>query len=324
MLPVCIFSLFLFLFLYFYQFYQSGILTSLFLKTETRLELQPEEYAKKMSEAKNGILVCITKEQATLSQNTILAQIPLELFVSDALASSMDASSEMEALKAQAIVLRTNLIKRFYQQQKNGAHSSETKRRIIWVSQQEYPNRKWEGFQKKWKKSDERYRTRIYQAVYDTQGVIMTKKEMPVLAPFHQMSAGVTREKPVGLEEEFSCVKSVSCNEVLFAEDFCCCKYFPDSVFPKPDKVQRDETGYLTQVSLGNRRMSGEQYRRMLEMPSANLTWEKYAKGYMVTSKGIGHGFGFDIFYGNILAKKGKNAFEILDYFFDSITYFKI
>ena len=37
------------------------------------------------------------------------------------------------------------------------------------------------------------------------------------------------------------------------------------------------------------------------------------------TTKGIGHGFGYDQYYGNLLAEQGQDYQEILHYFYQNI-----
>ena len=70
--------------------------------------------------------------------------------------------------------------------------------------------------------------------------------------------------------------------------------------------------------------VSGEKFRVEFGLPSANFTWEQDKGKYCFTVKGIGHGFGFDQYYANELAKNGDDFQEILHYFDDEITFERI
>lgn len=62
-------------------------------------------------------------------------------------------------------------------------------------------------------------------------------------------------------------------------------------------------------------KISGESLREELQLPSSNFTWEEKNGNYIFTTKGIGHGFGYDQYYGNLLAEQGQDYQEILHYF---------
>jgi len=61
--------------------------------------------------------------------------------------------------------------------------------------------------------------------------------------------------------------------------------------------------------------------REELGLPSSDVTWRVEGDSYIFKTKGKGHGFGLDQYYGNILAKKGKDYREIIEYFFADVTY---
>lgn len=68
-------------------------------------------------------------------------------------------------------------------------------------------------------------------------------------------------------------------------------------------------------------KISGESLREELQLPSSNFTWEEKNGNYIFTTKGIGHGFGYDQYYGNLLAEQGQDYQEILHYFYQNITF---
>lgn len=274
------------------------------------------ELMDQMKGQSNMIWVCVNGENAY--------QLPLELFVAGSLAGSMDATYEIEALKAQAIVLRTGLLKKLYDQQKEGALTQDTDRICIWLEPGEYPYLGTRQLKRRWDKDYAAYYKRILTAVFETQGIYMQAEGCPITAPFHGMSVGKTRNLGELTNRQESYVSSVSCNEVLFAPDYKQTRYVRKELFDVPQECIRDQQGYIISVKVKGAYLSGEAFRQRLKMPSADLYWKATGKGYLITSYGTGHGFGFDEYYGNLLAQKGKSAMEILSYFFRQFTFSKV
>ena len=78
-----------------------------------------------------------------------------------------------------------------------------------------------------------------------------------------------------------------------------------------------DEQGYLLWAKIGDTKISGDLFAKALGLQSTSLQIDECEKGIRVTTKGIGHGFGMSLSFGNYLAKKGANWKEILRKFYD-------
>lgn len=320
-LSVCIFFLSVFALCFIIRFWISPASKSLkgimkqMIETEKEPNCQDEMW--ELAKQKNQQWITIS-DNSIVSENTVIQKMPLEMFLAKCLAASMDASYDLEALKAQAIVIRTNLMRKEYESNGN-INESE-----IYVLRDEIPYRDFGDMKQKWGKSYNEYSEKILNAVIETSGIIMEKDERPIAAPYHQMSAGRTRDAVKGLGLKYASVKSVSCDDNLSAEHFLQIIYLSQSKFEEPLSVERDDAGYITSVSFKDRKESGESFRSKYQLASANIEWKQTKDGFMICSKGIGHGFGFDEYYGNCLAKQGMDAFSILSYFFDSISFEKI
>lgn len=77
-----------------------------------------------------------------------------------------------------------------------------------------------------------------------------------------------------------------------------------------------DSSGYVTEVQTGEGKLSGEAFRKALELPSASFTCEKKEEKLLFACRGEGHGFGMSQFGAGKMAEAGKTWREILNYYF--------
>lgn len=243
------------------------------------------------------------KRLGCVSENGMASSLPLELYVECELASCMSGESEIEALKAQAIVLRSNACYGFeHGRNSEDFHDSTNSATSL---------------------TKETQREEIVKAVSETKGIVLAQKGEVIYVPFHAMSVGHTRILDSVEASIKPYLKSVSCNEVVYESDYLHSVYCTSAQFQKPENCERDEYGYITKVSIEQQEMTGEEFREKYDLASSNITWRKFGTGYVLTSRGIGHGIGFDERYGNYLARQGYSAMEILNYFFQDVQYIK-
>lgn len=228
----------------------------------------------------------------------------VELYVLKMLFQSIDASYEPETLKAQAVILRS----RIWAGQQPGSASAwnETKPAETITRN--------EGV----RKGSEDSMIRMLQAVLETRGIVMQKDGEIFCMSYHAMSSGMTRTH---LD---SGRQGVSCPGNLAAKDYMTKVKIRKEKTGTLGEARRDEQGYVEWIERNGVWVSGEKFRVEFGLPSANFTWEQDKGKYCFTVKGIGHGFGFDQYYANELAKNGDDFQEILHYFDDEITFERI
>ena len=78
----------------------------------------------------------------------------------------------------------------------------------------------------------------------------------------------------------------------------------------------RDEYGYVISARVGGKTLSGGDLWRILKLRSTafEIIWNKIS--FTVITKGYGHGAGMSQYTANEMAKEGKTAEEILEYFY--------
>ena len=153
---------------------------------------------------------------------------------------------------------------------------------------------------------------------------------------FHRISSGTTRD---GLEVfgkmEKGYLLSVDSNWDMYGDGYLSGHYFsegalreqlekayPGLVFteePVENQInmyKRDKVGHILFLTVGNKTISGEEFRQLLELPSSNFTMQAADGKIRFLCKGQGHGLGLSQYGGNVLAKEGKSYKEILRYYF--------
>ncbi|MFI3202387.1 MAG: SpoIID/LytB domain-containing protein [Eubacteriales bacterium] len=253
--------------------------------------------------------------------------ISLEEYLLGVLASCIDPSYELEMIKVQAVILRTN-----FMLQMEDENFSWNPTYVIDVTQM--GNTYYDVVDRKelWGESYEEYAQKFYIALVDTKNMVITVNEEWVVLPFFALSAGVTREASDLLEDIcYKGMEGVSCkNDILspmYLQSFTFSRNDISQAFGM-DKWEEeweivvaviDDANYVLKVEVGNRSMSGEEFRNQLSLPSSNFTIYQEGKDIIIHTKGIGHGIGLSQYTGNDLAKEGKGFEEILEYFYHNI-----
>lgn len=246
--------------------------------------------------------------------------IPLETYLVSRLPATIDMGYEMEALKAQAVVLRTELMKQ-----------AEDGGKYIYVESEMV-------------KTDAEAYERSKEAVGSTRGMFLMYEGEIITAPYFAVSAGATRNgNEVFDSEEYDYLKSVICERDFTSEDYTGSirmsraafwnrlgEFLPDMQYEEEKEAEeqltlnRDKAGYVTEVSLNGNYISGEIFRQAFSLNSSCFEISGEGEIVIIKTKGIGHGLGLCQYGANEAAKKGSDYIDILNYFFSDIVIEKI
>lgn len=267
---------------------------------------------------------CSVVNKTALGEETI----PLELYVADLLSRLMDSDSPLEALKAQAVLLRTNLL--------YGAGE------VTEVSDEEYGKRQ--------------IPKACILAAAETKGICLEYDGKPAYGAYCRVSSGRTRTASEFLtKESYPYLVGVPCGRDFLSEEYMTTVSFDRKEFEEiwaqvsetgkeetellfagsvsENSVEqekgelvllRDSAGYVTLVKYKGRQAAGEAFRYALQLPSAHFELEKKGEEYIVSVKGAGHGLGMSQFAACEMAKEGDSYVDILRYFFQNINLTKI
>ncbi len=246
----------------------------------------------------------------------------MEEYLIGVVAKQVPMSYETEALKAQAVIARTNLLAA----KEKGEELPEG------VSRDE--------LLKLWGKEDfgSSYQ-KLVNAVKDTEGVVLTYQGSYIYAAFHSVSAGRTRSAAEALlNDKLPWLDSVDSDSDIASQDYLKVIFLEKSdfvkrlteAFPKLaldaekplDSIAasaRDGAGYVTELKSGEETVSGEDFRNALGLSSACFYLKEVEGKIRIVTKGLGHGLGLSQYGANEMAKKGMNYAEILSYYFKNI-----
>ena len=258
-------------------------------------------------------------------------QTEMEEYLTGMVAGTIPASFEKEALKAQAVILRSYCV--FLAENKDGRKVVEGEKiRDYYFSKKDWMHGT--------KKEEEKYYERVEQAVKETEGKILLYQNEVIAPPFFYSGNGRTREISdyPGVGGQYAYLQSVVCEQDMEAEYYSNYKEIDGKRFEEkikkyfgkkdlsPGKIilYRDRSDYVKVVEIDNRQMGGEEFRDLFSLESSCFGIEKVNEKILFQTKGRGHGFGFSQFQANELAKQGMTAEEILQYFFKEIFLEKI
>lgn len=166
--------------------------------------------------------------------------------------------------------------------------------------------------------------SRMYDAVVRTKGQVITIDGEYRELPYHEVSAGKTREGTL-LGEEYSYVLAADCPEDKKSD-----RYFRRYEVPRKElqetlgedfslegtKLQRDSSDYVCHVQFQDREWQGEEFRTLLHLPSSCFFTEEKEDGVCVTVKGSGHGFGISLYTADCMVQEGAGIAEIIQKFY--------
>ena len=253
-----------------------------------------------------------------------IEDIPFEMYVTDKLARTMNEHYEKETLKAQAILIRTNLYKE--------------NQKVLSVEDPLY--------------GKSHVTTKHYEAVAETKGMILQYENVPIYGAYFKSSNGSSRNANDFLDaEKYPYLVSVPCNRDYLAENYQSKVAYSIDSFERlwklirkvsKEKVEKeaerfykkesdgnieyicDSAGYVIFFSYEGEWAKGEEVRYMYELDSAEFSVEKEKSDIIFNVTGEGHGLGMSQYTANEMAKEGENYLNILKYFFDGVMLVKI
>lgn len=255
----------------------------------------------------NGVEVGQTGSSpyVTVKRNDEEQKLPLDEYGTGILAKEIDAGAGEEALKAQAILIRTSI---FNSIQKEGSGVVLTKG--YWTRSQMETNWGADAYGKNYEK--------MKDAWDETEGQVLMYDGKLAITPYHKLSNGKTRAgSEVFGEGTYPYLQVKECPQDVDAKNAMTTSMIQGSDM---EVTKTDSAGYVTEVRCGTETVGGEEFRNTYHLASACFTLQDYEGQTRVTVKGIGHGLGMSQYTAEKMAEEGKTFEEILNYFFEGTT----
>lgn len=266
-----------------------------------------------------------------------LVTIPLEQYVAGVVAAEMPASYHLEALKAQAVAARTRAVQSSVSFGGTGC-SKHPGADICSDSThcQGYLNAA--DREKKWGASTQAYEARIFRAVKETQGSIITYGDKPITVLYHAVSGGHTEDVEEVFAQALPYLRGVESRGEENTSKYQTAQTFDlqdaanilNKAFPGADVLpdtlalqiavtERTKTGRVSRVQVGNKEVTAGEFRAALSLNSAMFTVTSNEKSITFNEKGYGHGVGMSQAGANAMAASGSSWQDILNHYYTGI-----
>lgn len=263
----------------------------------------------------------------------------LESYLVGVVAGEMPARFEKEALKAQAIAARTYTLRKlkYYHKQVNKDHPqahlcTRPEHCQAWLSEKEM-KAKW-GLTGYWN-----YGRKIYSAVQETAGIVLTYNNELIEPVYHSTSGDKTenaeevwkyaipylksvhskwdRESPKYQAKTIISFSQIDARLGTNLQVIPAAKINGTSVIKV---LKKTSTGRIKEIRIGNKTLMATEFRRILGLNSTNFTWKINGDKIEFTTIGYGHGVGMSQYGANGMAKEGKKAGEILKHYYTGVN----
>lgn len=244
----------------------------------------------------------------------------LESYVAGAAASQIPWEYQKEAIKAQVVLARTNL----YLEKQNGKEQEMLEEITSFFRQKHMNSERLEQF------------SVFQEAAAETKGEILTQNGSAVKLPYHDLSAGKTRDGKEILGDSYAYIPSVEVTKdidsPLYVEgcyfsfqelENRMCKQYKSFSFGEERNIEikkTDAADYVMEVQIGNQMVQGERIKEILSLPSSCFTVQISGNQVRFLCKGRGHGLGMSQYGAEQMALEGKDYKEILNTFFPELN----
>lgn len=258
----------------------------------------------------------------------------LDDYIMSALAANISLDSEMETLKAQAVIIRTMV---YYTLNEVRADNQEAK-----LTLQEIGLNLMTMEELKNQYEDEVYNeyvSKLENAVYSTKGQVLMYDHGIILPYFHYSNVGQTRSYEDAFGQKLAYLVSVpSANDVEASVANHTSEVKVGDAIKQLEKVlsiegltdenffssvaisKRDTTGYVKEVKIGDTTVKGEDFQEVFSLNSTNFYMENSDGKIRFVCKGKGSGLGFSQYGANCLAGEGKDYTTLLTYYFTGVS----
>ena len=245
--------------------------------------------------------------------------LDLDDYVIGVVGAEMPASFNSEALKAQAVASRSYAMSKV---QNNIIEISSSINDQVYQTKMELMN--------KWGSSFYKYYNKISKVVNDTKNEVVARDGKILKTYYFSMSNGKTENS----QTVFGEITFLSVDSPLESKlkNFEVIREFKKEELLnilglneiKIQNVTRNDTNHVDNIIVSNKKYSGTEFRKLLGLRSTDFDIEEKEGGYLITTRGYGHGVGMSQYGANEMAKQGYNYKEIINHYYQNTELIKI
>lgn len=302
-------------------------------------ESQPPQSQSEARPTQGEITAQVPTEKSfkILNENTgKVEEVSIRDYVRGAVCAEMPPDFALEALKSQAVAAHTYAL-RLQQEQKSSPNeklqgadfSARPEDWLVYTTEELARKRYGDKFEQYWSK--------ICQAADEVVDEILLYEEQPIVAAYHSMSAGKTEDaKNVWEAGAPYLIPAESFGDTLAPDYETTVKLTSDEVkallqsqgeISLPEDPagwflgeERSDSGYLTQIQVGDKTFTGNELRKIFSLRSSNVQVGYQDNAFTFTVKGYGHGVGLSQYGADYMARQGDGYREILAHYYPGTT----
>lgn len=229
-------------------------------------------------------------------------EMSIEEYCIGRLAKEIPISYDREALKAQAVLVRTTVYDQIRESGSNAVLPDE-----FWTT--EDMRRQWGAG-----KYNSNY-DKLKDVWKETEGQVLMYGDNPANVPYCRLTNGSTRDgKEVLGDGDYPYLKIKECPLDIESKE-----QMQTVIIEELDAevTASDTAGYVLSVRVGGEIVSGEEFRKTYRLASSCFTLQNYDGKMRITTRGVGHGLGLSQYTAKRMAENGSTYEEILAYFFE-------
>lgn len=249
--------------------------------------------------------------------NGEILNLTINEYLIGAVAGEMPASFNIAALKAQAVVSRTYLLKRI----KNNNIIIDSTMQQVYKDNNELKNM--------WKNDFDKYYSKIKKAVLDTDKIAIYYNGDYIDALYHSTSNGYTLNSENVWSNAIPYLKSVESKWDLNASSYLkntnkdiayVLSLFGIDDINKIQIVSRDDTNHVKEIKVGDKIYKGTVFRSLLKLRSTDFDIMVNDNSVVFITRGFGHGVGMSQYGANGMANEGYNYIDILNHYYTNVS----
>ncbi len=264
-----------------------------------------------------------------------IVRMQLEEVVKMVVAAEAYASFELEFLKVQAIIARTQLVKKM--KIFGGTGCSKHKGCDICDEGHCIDIFNKEELKDIWKDKYNEYTQKISKAVELTRNLVITINNKLIDAKFHDTCGGATSNSENVIGNKVTYLRKVLCDYCMNSPNWEGYKEFTikeleeklDIKFPKVksidngdikgfiQRIHRDEQGRVISIEIGDKKFKGDDIKKLLKLDSAKFSVSPMTIKF--ETRGRGHGLGVCQRGGNQMVKDGYSYEDVIKYYYTGV-----
>ncbi|MBR2027641.1 MAG: SpoIID/LytB domain-containing protein [Oscillospiraceae bacterium] len=250
-------------------------------------------------------------------------------FLVGSAACEMPASYNEEAIKAQMIACHSY----YLYCRENGVPDEDINLSFDERYMSKYASK--QRLQEYWGMSFNEYYEKFLRCANEVSNIIVKYNNSVALTPYYAVSCGKTQSSEAEWGNALPYLKCVESTGDALSDNYLklttfsvqdmydrfmtCFTGFELSTENPEDwfgETYYNESGYVTAIEVADIKITGSQFRKCLELPSACFIVFYEDGEFSVATKGYGHGVGLSQFGADTMAENGKNYAEILQHYF--------